>query len=98
MVGLWPRLHYQRSIPWGLAAWTSHLEFEKFFRSVWDPEGDPATNVKRFMEKAKDWHKNVFGNISLKKKRTKACLDGIQEALAIKPNHYLENLEKGLIH
>ena len=96
MVELRPKTHCQCSLPRGLAAWTSHPDFENFFRSIWDPEGSPITNVNRFMEKAKDWHKNVFGNINLKKKRTKARLDGIQKALAIKPNTIWRSWKKGL--
>lgn len=53
--------------------------------------------LAQFQAQAPAWHKNVFGNLSTKKKRIRARLTGIQKALANGPSPFLENLQTQLI-
>lgn len=49
------------------------------------------------MEKANEWNKTHFGNIFAKKNRIKAPLNGVQQAMAIRPSSSLVELESNLL-
>ena len=46
-----------------------------------------------FVNRAKKWNVDVFGNLFAKKKRLLARLHGAQKALANNPNEFLLELE-----
>ena len=50
-----------------------------------------------FVNRAKKWNVDVFGNMFAKKKRILARLHGAQKALANNPNEFLLELEQRLI-
>ena len=49
-----------------------------------------------FIEKAKLWNREVFGNLFAHKKRVLARLYGVQKAMSNNPNDFLIQLEKSL--
>ena len=53
--------------------------------------------IDRFTRDALAWIKAHFGNIFTKKKNIKARLNGIQQAVSVKPPNFLFNLENELL-
>lgn len=53
--------------------------------------------LNNFTVLVKQWNMNEFGNIFARKKRLLARINGTQKALSNGPNHFLIQLEKGLI-
>ena len=53
--------------------------------------------IDRFTRDALAWIKAHFGNIFTKKKNIKARLNGIQQAVSVKPSNFLFNLENELL-
>ncbi|CAL1381560.1 unnamed protein product [Linum trigynum] len=50
-----------------LAAWLLHEGFKDMVTSAWGRGTDLASSIAEFTEEAKQWNKNVFGNIMKKK-------------------------------
>ena len=76
--------------------WQSHPEFPTVVREAWSSPTTLCTATSKFVNKAKVWNKNIFGNLFPRKKRVLARLRGIQIALSINPNDFLVDLEKNL--
>ena len=76
--------------------WLSHPDFPEVVREAWASPTRLPVAVSTFVDKARIWNKNVFGNLFHRKKRVLARLGGIQTAMSINPNNFLVNLERDL--
>lgn len=77
--------------------WMEHNGFADFMQSAWTHfPNDIIRTVDGFKSKLLVWKKEVYGNLSHKKKRCLARLDGIQRELSVRPSKYLSNLETQL--
>ncbi|KAL4638398.1 hypothetical protein ACB092_03G143700 [Castanea dentata] len=77
--------------------WLSHSDFPNIVRDAWEGQGVRlADATSDFVNKAKIWNREVFGNVFAKKKRIMARLGGIQKALANRPCNFLLNLQNQL--
>ncbi|XP_023878931.2 uncharacterized protein LOC111991384 [Quercus suber] len=76
--------------------WLTHLDFPRVVREARASLTRLPVAVSTFVDKARIWNKNVFGNLFHRKKRVFARLGGIQTAMSINPNNFLVNLEREL--
>ena len=75
--------------------WLSHSEFSAVMRDAWaGREGNLAEAITNFMTKAQRWNKEVFGNVFVRKNKILARLLGAQNALTVRPNSFLINLQE----
>ena len=65
-------------------------------REAWTSLTRLSVAVSTFVDKARIWNKNIFGNLFQRKKRVLARLGGIQATLLINPNNFLVDLEREL--
>ncbi|XP_052107411.1 uncharacterized protein LOC127740479 [Arachis duranensis] len=79
-----------------LASWLLHEGYNNLVRSNWYKQGDLINNIHHFTEKAKEWNKEVFGQIFRKKKRILLRLEGINQNLSFNNNPFLEKLQRDL--
>ncbi|XP_028058205.1 uncharacterized protein LOC114262062 [Camellia sinensis] len=81
-----------------VAVWLTHLTFETLVQQSWNfSKKDLSLTIERFVAAATTWNMEVFGNIFWNKKRVLARLHGIQKALSLASNPFLEDLESHLI-
>lgn len=74
--------------------WLSHNDFSDIVRKAWSgQEVNLVDAISVFVTKAKEWNREVFGNVFAKKKRLMARLVGIQKAMANRPYTFLINLQ-----
>ncbi|XP_031105865.1 uncharacterized protein LOC116010543 [Ipomoea triloba] len=59
-------------------AWTRHHSFIDIVRQHWIKENTVWQNLDEMTTKLKDWNRNVFGNIHLRKNKLLRRLEGIQ--------------------
>lgn len=78
------------------AAWLTHEHFDQFLRNTWDHYPDWVPRMQHFQQAVKDWNKNTFGNIFIRKREILRRLNGISRALARGPNDFLENVQSQL--
>lgn len=71
-------------------------DFEKLFANNWNPFASMQEALQHFTTAARDWNKVVFGNVFVRKRRTLACLEGVQKPLNVGPTQGLIFLEKNL--
>ena len=77
--------------------WLSHNDFSTVVRGAWaGREWNLVEAITNFTTKAQRWNREVFGNIFVRKKKIWARLLGTQNALVIRPNSFLINLQKQL--
>lgn len=76
--------------------WLFDSSFLGVVRETWGASNSLLSAVTSFPTKAKEWNKEHFGNLFLRKRRIGARLKGIQSALANRPNRFLINLEREL--
>lgn len=76
--------------------WLSYPSFPGVVREAWTAHPGLPTTITTFTNKAKEWNKNIFGNVFQWKRRICARLEGIQFALANHPSRFLVDLEKTL--
>ncbi|KAL7246982.1 hypothetical protein ACSBR2_001986 [Camellia fascicularis] len=80
------------------AAWLTHPTFETLVQQSWNfTEKDLPLTIDRFVAVTTTWNREAFGNIFWNKKRVLARLHGIQQALSLTSNPFLEQLESHLI-
>ncbi|XP_057761117.1 uncharacterized protein LOC130981550 [Arachis stenosperma] len=79
-----------------LASWLTHENFNSMLKTNWKDEISMDQNVTNFMEAAKVWNKEVFGDIYRKKNRILARLNGISLKLGFEVNPFLEDLQTEL--
>lgn len=79
-----------------LASWLTHDSFADLVKDNWKDINDWNGNIDTFTRVVKEWNKNVFGNISLRKNRLLDRLHGIARSLENGFNPYLQNLQKKL--
>ena len=73
--------------------WLSHNDFPGIVRDAWSGQQvNLADAISIFVSKAKDWNREIFGNVFAKKERLMARLVGIQKAMANRPCTFLINL------
>lgn len=70
----------------------SHPTFPKIVRDAWSSTTALSNAISSFINKARIWNRDCFGNVFHRKKRICARLNGIQIALANNPNSFLINL------
>lgn len=78
------------------ASWIKHTCFPEFLHSVWNQDKPFLQNLDNLSMMLPTWNKDVFGNIFSKKRSLLARLNGIQKALSLRSNPFLENLELAL--
>ncbi|XP_075663223.1 uncharacterized protein LOC142632765 [Castanea sativa] len=76
--------------------WLSHSSFSDIVQDAWTNTSSLSHVVSRFIDKAKVWNRDVFGNLFRRKKRTLARLRGAQIAFSNNPNIFLSRLEQEL--
>ncbi|RYQ97763.1 hypothetical protein Ahy_B08g093845 [Arachis hypogaea] len=76
-----------------IAAWMTHNNFNNLLRSSWDVDKQLEVNISTFMEAAKIWNREVFGDLIKRKNRLLARLNGISAHLSFTPNPFLDNLQ-----
>ena len=67
--------------------WNHHPAFQDIVRGAWR-ENALDRAIHEFTMKARQWNKEVFGNIFWKKRRLAAKLLGIQKMLVANPNAF----------
>lgn len=77
--------------------WLSHNDFPDIVREAQSRQEVNLVDAKSmFVTKAKEWNREIFGNVFAKKKRLMARLVGIQKAMANRPCTFLINLQNQL--
>ena len=76
--------------------WLFHQDFSRVVQQAWTNRGLQDAIID-FVNKARKWNVNVFGNLFAKEKQLLARLHGAQKALANNPNEFLLELEQRLI-
>ncbi|KAF3965733.1 hypothetical protein CMV_010108 [Castanea mollissima] len=76
--------------------WLTHPDFPGIVREAWASQTRLSAAVSNFVDKARIWNKNIFGNLFHRKKRVLARLGGIQAAFSVNPNTFLVDLERDL--
>ena len=77
--------------------WLSHNDFPDIVRDAWSGQQvNLADAISVFVSKAKDWNREIFGNVFAKKERLMARLVGIQKAMANRSCTFLINLQNQL--
>lgn len=77
--------------------WLLHQDFPRVVQQAWTENRMLKDAIMDFVGRARRWNTEVFGNVFAKKRRVLARLNGIQKALANKPNEFLLGLENQLI-
>lgn len=77
--------------------WLLHPEFHHVVQQAWPENRNLHNAISDFVNGAKKWNSEVFGNLFTRKRRVLARLSGAQKALAENPNEFLIGLEKKLI-
>ncbi|KAF7844993.1 ribonuclease H [Senna tora] len=78
------------------ACWLQYKDFNKFIKKQWNKDSEHNSMLHGLALKLKDWNRNVFGNIRVRKNNLKRRIKGIQAALDKKFNPYLEELGRSL--
>lgn len=78
------------------AALIKHEKFSKFLTSVWKQNITFLQNMGSLSMVLPIWNRNVFGSIHSKKRYLLARINGIQRALSVRFNPFLEKLELDL--
>lgn len=78
------------------AAWIMDSSFENVVHTNWRGS-NLFEHIENFTKAARDWNKNVFGNIFRKKCWIQGRLDGVHKAQETNFAHNLQLLEKDLI-
>lgn len=60
-----------------LAAWLTHKHFNNFVKQVWDPQTHYSAMTSHFVQAAKAWNQDIFGNIFQRKCRLMARINEI---------------------
>ena len=75
--------------------WLSHDGFPDIVREAWvEHSQDICSAVANFTQKAKNWNKEVFGDIFWRKRKLTARILGAEKALANNPSQRLIDLHK----
>lgn len=78
-------------------AWATHQDFRRLVEDTWNKSMSMQLNLGNLMIKAKEWNRNVFGNIFQRKERCLARINGTQLALSYNASRYLKKLEDDLL-
>lgn len=76
-----------------LAGWVEHPTFSNFVKDNWSDSGSISMTHSSFMDKVKNWNKDVYGHITSRKKLLIRKLNNIQSALERTNSDYLHQLE-----
>ncbi|KAF7831394.1 uncharacterized protein G2W53_013727 [Senna tora] len=76
--------------------WMQHEDFTAFLKQEWNQTSDLNTKILKLQNSLKTWNKDVFGDISKRKKRLLNRINGIQVAIDKKLNPFLEDLGRKL--
>ncbi|KAK9983152.1 hypothetical protein SO802_032677 [Lithocarpus litseifolius] len=77
--------------------WLSHESFSSIVKDAWEGNHQNINGaIISFIQKAKAWNKDVFGNIFWKKKNLIARILGVENALGRNPSQRLINLHMSL--
>ncbi|KAL4278708.1 hypothetical protein GQ457_03G007490 [Hibiscus cannabinus] len=79
-----------------LAAWNEHEDFPKMLASSWLHDLPIHKNIRQFQQISRKWSIEVFVHIDHRKRQLLARLRGIERAMELGPNPYLEELENAL--
>ncbi|KAL4279846.1 hypothetical protein GQ457_03G007300 [Hibiscus cannabinus] len=79
-----------------LAAWNEHEDFPKMLASSWLHDLPIHKNIRQFQQISRKWSIEVFVHIDHRKRQLLARLRGIECAMELGPNPYLEELENAL--
>lgn len=82
------------------AAWMFHNDYFRWMEKEWAYNGDLVEALNRFQVKLLAWNKDTFGHIMKRKKRIRACLEGIQKVLRARISGFAEvrgKVEKGVV-
>ncbi|KAL4279049.1 hypothetical protein GQ457_03G029200 [Hibiscus cannabinus] len=79
-----------------IVAWNDHEDFHRMLATNWSPDKPFSENVSQFQDASRKWNREVFGHIEIRKRHILARLKGIEQALDLEANPYLEELEKAL--
>ncbi|XP_023929264.1 uncharacterized protein LOC112040611 [Quercus suber] len=82
--------------------WKNLMSVAELHNMPWVTAGDfnePLLSEDKFggRAKAKEWNKNQFGNIFIRKKNFMSRLNDIQRGLALRPSYFLVKLEDELL-
>ncbi|KAG8479287.1 hypothetical protein CXB51_029072 [Gossypium anomalum] len=91
------------SEPWGrpfrfLAGWIEHPGFDNFFKDNWECFGNFSDSLGKFTYKLKKWNKNVYGNITTRKKDLIKRIASIQRISDYYGTHHLNQMDLSLCH
>ncbi|PPE01476.1 hypothetical protein GOBAR_DD01506 [Gossypium barbadense] len=64
-----------------LASWMSYVDFGNIVSSSWNNELAVGDNLERFQESVKEWNKQVYGNIFVRKRKLISELERVQKVL-----------------
>lgn len=80
------------------AMWLKHEGFKEFITQTWQQLSGPVW-VKSYglVEPLKFWNTHIFGHLKQRKARLLARINGIQKALCLGPNKFLQQLESSLV-
>lgn len=101
-VPLWMKFNQLRGVSHSsrpfrfLASWLTHESFNELVKGNWKYSNDWNSNLHSFTGVLKDWNKNIFGNITLRKNRLLNRLHGIAKKLDNGFNPFLQWLQKKL--
>ena len=76
--------------------WLSHPNFNMIVRDAWRGGQSLDNAVQFFTNSTKQWNREVFENLFSYRKKIEARLNGVQKALANRPNDFLVELERSL--
>ncbi|KAL4289808.1 hypothetical protein GQ457_14G017730 [Hibiscus cannabinus] len=79
-----------------IVAWNDHPGFNDFLKEAWSETGDVAMNMASFRDKVRKWNLEVFGHIGRRKNMLLARIKGVEHALELSSNPFLESLEVDL--
>ena len=77
--------------------WLSKPSFPSVVTHAWRDSPNLGDAVNRVTQAAIRWNGSHFGNIFTRKKNLLARINGIQQALSVKPSIFLVNLENELL-
>ncbi|TYH48911.1 hypothetical protein ES332_D10G100100v1 [Gossypium tomentosum] len=74
-----------------LASWMSHVDFGNFVNSSWNTELVVGDNLERFQESVREWNKQVYGNIFVRKRKMISDWKGFKKSLRfVLFNHFID--------
>ncbi|XP_075665949.1 uncharacterized protein LOC142635725 [Castanea sativa] len=76
--------------------WFFHPDFPGIVHGAWRGGQSLDNAIQSFTNSAEQWNREVFGNFFSHRKKIEARLNGVQMALANRPNNFLVELERSM--